>query len=112
MPGPWRLVEPSGTHGGMFDFNLRRDARPLATDILAAGARLVQDFNLRRDARPLATNILKFALLFQVVFQSQTRSQAPGDMRALISAGNRSRISISDEKPGPWRPLVSANPKS
>ncbi len=54
-PGPWRLSVGEVTAG--FDTN----------------------FNLRREARPLATK--DYSTVIQVVlpFQSQTRSQAPGD---------------------------------
>src|SRR6266567_4659496 len=37
------------------------------------------------------------------LFQSQTRSQAPGDSVLFAVALASFSISISDEKPGPWR---------
>src|SRR6266567_2168374 len=85
-------------------FNLRRDARPLATppnvtQLLADGLISISDempgpwrlhhagllvihasyFNLRRDARPLATRAGREPRFEAVEFQSQTRCQAPGD---------------------------------
>src|SRR5437868_1478010 len=59
------------------DFNLRRDARPLATPPVDAAARVDLHFNLRRDARPLATSSCSYQRLSAVAFQSQTRCQAP-----------------------------------
>src|SRR5207248_2128616 len=80
MPGPWRHRRHADLKGALRDFNLRRDARPLATvlfsvllarqgefqsqtrcqapgDLTTEGptGSMVQPFNLRRDARPLAT---------------------------------------------------------
>src|SRR6266566_3031643 len=84
MPGPWRpeLVE---------SHDLRQS-----------------NFNLRREARPLATPSFIPEHQFKRQFQSQTRSQAPGDLLYLQIQSLNTRISISDEKPGPWRrcPLV------
>src|SRR5436309_2804711 len=104
MPGPWRPVFHDLAVWQWVRFNLRRDARPLATQI---GARRqashgkfqsqtrcqapgdqelalyplkhIEGFNLRRDARPLATGLL-FCFGLKEFF-----------------------VSISDEMPGPWR---------
>ncbi|SRR6266566_4125470 len=80
MPGPWRPIVVVVLMGAGIYFNLRRDARPLATFnavVMAVSAQTY--FNLRRDARPLATGTDRTGYSFQV------------------------RISISDEMPGPWR---------
>src|SRR6266567_6731085 len=79
MPGPWRpeLVE---------SHDLRQS-----------------NFNLRRDARPLATPSFITEHQFKRQFQSQTRSQAPGDWAGGYQPIKTTAISISDEKPGPWR---------
>src|SRR5205823_649865 len=104
MPGPWRQYSACCATHRLTHFNLRRDARPLAT--LASPH--------RHSIRGL--------------FQSQTRCQAPGDAadhspsgwldcyfnlrrdaRPLATKGFRYHrgpglpISISDEMPGPWR---------
>src|SRR5437762_1528527 len=55
MPGPWRPAKWQS--------------------LLAACTR----FNLRRDARPLATRSRMSAFIVGGLFQSQTRCQAPGD---------------------------------
>jgi len=153
MPGPWRrpMLLPVRRSHGRFQsqtrcqapgdaqrcscgrrrwlyFNLRRDARPLATlalraDLLspmlfqsqtrcqAPGDDIDSDeykqwwgnFNLRRDARPLATHKTMRAAVARLEFQSQTRCQAPGDVGLATVAFVAMKISISDEMPGPWR---------
>src|SRR5207248_8548406 len=90
-------------------FNLRRDARPLATlkklvvdqchlpvsisdempgpwrqDRVTASGLGSKRFNLRRDARPLATLSDIGQRPSQPEFQSQTRCQAPGDRTAVM----------------------------
>src|SRR6266700_4219485 len=82
MPGPWRPDESLLTLEEVAHFNLRRDARPLATGynhpgqpaeyafqsqtrcqapgdagILLVVSAIECHFNLRRDARPLATAV-------------------------------------------------------
>ncbi len=111
-------------------FNLRREARPLATPHplchtwgrnrisisdekpgpwrrphSSRGYECVDHFNLRREARPLATDYALYSNQPLVQFQSQTRSQAPGDAHKINYGLFTEFISISDEKPGPWRPL-------
>src|SRR6266567_1092960 len=80
MPGPWRPR-----------------TRPLCLT-------LPRDFNLRRDARPLATQLAAEPRRCLDEFQSQTRCQAPGDFSIAVAVALRFFISISDEMPGPWRP--------
>src|SRR5437588_591157 len=88
MPGPWRLDIWDAKLSVTGYFNLRRDARPLATlshkqshGRGMANFNLSYDvyFNVRRDARPLATQSIRDA------------------------SGISWEISISDEMPGPWR---------
>src|SRR5438552_4431636 len=57
MPGPWRRSRKDCVCLELFCFNLRRDARPLATSQAS--------FNVQSDNK----------------FQSQTRCQAPGDLQ-------------------------------
>ena len=75
MPGPWRR-RASLHHRNEESFNLKRDARPLATPGIRRQSSA--GFNLKRDARPLATYLI-FSMSLLVV-------------------------SISSEMPGPWRP--------
>src|SRR6266699_2555174 len=56
MPGPWRHASAFPQVAVTRDFNLRRDARPLATSRPYTSDPLISYFNLRRDARPLATS--------------------------------------------------------
>src|SRR6266700_18718 len=79
MPGPWRLAEWQLPIPFKGNFNLRRDARPLATYKSVPSVRRYHNFNLRRDARPLAT------------------------CNPSVSSITIFLISISDEMPGPWR---------
>src|SRR5205823_6584936 len=55
MPGPWRPRTSSRCLQPFRRFNLRRDARPLATLCRLLWRCPWGCFNLRRDARPLAT---------------------------------------------------------
>src|SRR6266567_2507213 len=103
MPGPWRLVEPSGTHGGMFDFNLRRDARPLATTILKSRCSCFARFQSQTRCQAPGDGHPCGRCPPCAGFQSQTRCQAPGDQYPQVCPAVPSSISISDEKPGPWR---------
>src|SRR6266566_609858 len=151
-PGPWRLDRARHNRVEVANFNLRREARPLATSCGLLYPALVglfqsqtrsqapgdayprraepfsiaisisdekpgpwrrrqqiaaqmggENFNLRREARPLATTPTTPYPLAVLAFQSQTRSQAPGDITPLASCCFHCSISISDEKPGPWR---------
>src|SRR6266566_4503118 len=103
MPGPWRLMPEAFKQIWNFNYNLRRDARPLATRLCGWLHRDFCDFNLRRDARPLATSNDPSTWRTVEQFQSQTRCQAPGDLSSLSFSWARVSISISDEMPGPWR---------
>src|SRR5712692_8612207 len=82
MPGPWRRQAQPISSALNFYFNLKRDARPLATTI-AVGC------------NPPFTS-----------FQSQTRCQAPGDLFIRLWFLEEFIISISHEMPGPWRRLI------
>ncbi len=109
MPGPWRLPISFCSQDFVVYFNLRRDARPLATrmariptvqrlgisisDEMPGPWRLPapeywmcidRNFNLRRDARPLATSGRLQLVDAYHEFQSQTRCQAPGDSERNI----------------------------
>src|SRR5437016_994205 len=79
MPGPWRR------------------------NVLSVVKLSFTYFNLRRDAKPLATAALSAAPFFCCPFQSQTRCQAPGDGAQVPQVRRILHISISDEMPGPWR---------
>src|SRR6266699_1311629 len=158
MPGPWRLHHSSLRTNSSGNFNLRREARPLATSCICKSKVLIPVFqsqtrsqapgdsvlfavalasfsisisdekpgpwrpftsgasptphpyfNLRREARPLATNVPTHFFPPRVEFQSQTRSQAPGDAFCHVASSAVRIISISDEKPGPWRRELFAN---
>ncbi len=109
-------------------FNLRREANPLATKSGSMFASKISGFNLRREANPLATRyapgLACLLALFQsqarsqspgdasvdwggnpimYVFQSQARSQSPGDSCRAGPISPVSLVSISGEKPIPWR---------
>src|SRR6266699_656885 len=79
MPGPWRLL------------------------LLLVMPIACSHFNLRRDARPLATKAFTAFNIPSKQFQSQTRCQAPGDLLSGNCLFLLRGISISDEMPGPWR---------
>ncbi len=63
-------------------------------------------FNLRREANPLATTPRGKAELAHDAFQSQARSQSPGDFHSKYVSLRSSWVSISGEKPIPWRLAV------
>src|SRR2546421_620518 len=79
MPGPWRRPFWIRDGPAWYDFNLRRDASPLATSCMTRTTSISCYFNLRPDARPLPTIKVTQGSSAEVVFQSQTRCQAPGD---------------------------------
>ncbi len=118
-------------------FNLRREANPLATLMrtvsrncsmavsisgekpipwrLASLARLCippKCFNLRREANPLATCDGVSVAESMYPFQSQARSQSPGDEMLQWPSVRRAIVSISGEKPIPWRRLASSSSAS
>src|SRR5256885_249055 len=104
MPGPWRrenLPEDSFKISG-FQSQTRCQA-PGDPAIRGLLSRAQLHFNLRRDARPLATPIAVCLPCLTAKFQSQTRCQAPGDRVWSGGRLGRLEISISDEMPGPWR---------
>ncbi len=65
-------------------------------------------FNLRREANPLATRMLIVRHARAGLFQSQARSQSPGDPTQSRPVSRHDRVSISGEKPIPWRRASSA----
>ncbi len=91
------------THRSLY-FNLRRDARPLATTH-ARELEPVEFLISISDEKPgpwrLATG--KVYDCNSAAFQSQTRCQAPGDKVIEKYEKPKIEISISDEMPGPWR---------
>jgi len=60
--------------------------------------------NRRREANPLATLTGHFLSANYFRFQSQTRSQSPGDIKIWSARNPRRSVSIADAKPIPWRP--------
>ncbi len=69
---PTTIVKPKS-------FNLRREANPLATGQACSTSSCQGRFNLRREANPLATRISFLWFHRARAFQSQARSQSPGD---------------------------------
>src|SRR5690242_280073 len=64
-------------------------------------------FNLNREASPLATECEAGSGAVPHKFQSQPRSQPPGDTVPAYRHTLIRCVSISTEKPAPWRlPLV------
>ncbi len=108
-----REANPLATINGLsiavehISFNLRREANPLATPVARAPWVHFQSFNLRREANPLATCHQICLAAFRYPFQSQARSQSPGDGMAGDLAEKTFEVSISGEKPIPWRPASS-----
>ncbi len=127
-PIPWRLNLMQFGNQSQECFNLRREANPLATAQVAgltsgAGvvsisgekpipwrprflnlmAALCASFNLRREANPLATWPLNAISCKPSTFQSQARSQSPGDWLIAVLVFLFLIVSISGEKPIPWR---------
>jgi hypothetical protein len=78
-PGHWRHHRSARKAGQCLCFNLRREARPLATSHRGRQSLGPLCFNLRREARPLATASRPSASGNSRTFQSQARSQATGD---------------------------------
>src|SRR6266699_3719498 len=83
-PGPWRLLRIVITNNLSRYFNLRREARPLATTPTTPYPLAVLEFQsqTRSQAPGDAPKLVKQEP--QQRFQSQTRSQAPGDFTLLI----------------------------
>ena len=131
MPGPWRRTKSDSTLARLLSFNLNRDARPLATQMMSqchhAGYR---GFNLNRDARPLATSMQAHSEHRYLDVSISTEMPGPWrlmhchvkgrnlgsfnlnrDARPLATRTkeyswiNALNVSISTEMPGPWRPL-------
>ncbi len=69
----------------------------------ARGSGVCLCFNLRREANPLATVPNGVATLSSLMFQSQARSQSPGDVCVTDHETWGYFVSISGEKPIPWR---------
>src|SRR5271167_29830 len=64
---------------------------------------IVQCFNLCREANPLATGFGLFGSGVPSGFQSLSRSQSPGDLLRQALLLQQMKVSISVEKPIPWR---------
>src|SRR6266566_3479613 len=60
-------------------------------------------FNRRREANPLATWYNPLPAQNAFAFQSQTRSQSPGDGYYVADEVASADVSIADAKPIPWR---------
>ena len=132
MPGPWRRAMLVTGHRcyGMFQsqarcqapgdcmtcnsqaqsavgFNLKRDARPLATQSILRMAVACICFNLKRDARPLATDDIASAMSCRMTVSIS--SEMPGPWRRsrlVLASSDHADVSISSEMPGPWRRIV------
>ncbi len=78
-PIPWRQGYLAHLGPERVSFNLRREANPLATWSLALSQCQMPCFNLRREANPLATMTVAQVAFVVNKFQSQARSQSPGD---------------------------------
>ncbi len=63
----------------------------------------MESFNLRREANPLATTASFGSRFSPFLFQSQARSQSPGDEEDKETSLAMLTVSISGEKPIPWR---------
>src|SRR6266487_4204203 len=63
----------------------------------------LNSFNRRREANPLATCISRLCGNLMQLFQSQTRSQSPGDTSLPVISTLTFDVSIADAKPIPWR---------
>jgi len=113
MPGPWRRVTLPfhPLRYSPFQSQTRCQA-PGDISFARSVAALKCYFNLRRDARPLATGIWVSCHEYHEEFQSQTRCQAPGDLHDQSVSPRRRSISISDEMPGPWRHGIYATVRS
>src|SRR5438034_845670 len=81
------------------------DAKPIPwrrhalSDVIAA----FNGFNRRREANPLATSVFSGSRKARLKFQSQTRSQSPGDRQCTERRCSMTYVSIADAKPIPWR---------
>ncbi len=103
-PIPWRLSSAGSLRPNVTLFQSQaRSQSPGDAVKFACGKMSNNRFNLRREANPLATapGLRLSPPLF--VFQSQARSQSPGDFSASLLEPGGSRVSISGEKPIPWR---------
>ncbi len=102
-PGPWRpRCLPGLRIAGRISISDEKPG-PWRLDRARHNRVEVANFNLRREARPLATSCGLLYPALVGLFQSQTRSQAPGDDYPRRAEPFSIAISISDEKPGPWR---------
>ena len=104
-------------------FNLKRDARPLATYIamqrqpngVSISSEMPGPWRRTRSCCIYVSTVfqsqarcqapgdadMRLRISANILFQSQARCQAPGDMPDL--AVGMHRVSISSEMPGPWR---------
>src|SRR6266567_2366972 len=87
-------------------FNLRRDARPLATAKKPARQQHRKRFQSQARCQASGDCTLDHVHARYKLFQSQARCQASGDEKAASSRITSVEVSISGEMPGLWRRLV------
>ena len=103
MPGPWRPLSLSMLANAYCSFNLKRDARPLATVSRMAMQRYAQFQSQARCQAPGDHDAEHRVDVAIEEFQSQARCQAPGDVGIGRLVTLDIEVSISSEMPGPWR---------
>ncbi len=102
-PIPWRHSAGDWIIGTLVGFNLRREANPLATCGLAALACLPWRFQSQARSQSPGDLVAEGEVTGWSEFQSQARSQSPGDHKQVLLSIQMSTVSISGEKPIPWR---------
>src|SRR5439155_234713 len=104
MPGPWRPFHRKNRDMVTWCFNLRRDARPLATRYPPKHGNASVEVSISDEMPgPWRLSQIHDLLDSEPRFQSQTRCQAPGDFSDHSLPVLSTQVSISDEMPGPWR---------
>ncbi len=85
-------------------FNRRREANPLATNIDLTHFKLLSIVSIA-DAKPIPWRLdMPVKDMNSLLrFQSQTRSQSPGDGHSCTVTTRCNHVSIADAKPIPWR---------
>ncbi len=109
-PIPWRQPPEYAQRGCARSFNLRREANPLATSTPVSFA--ARQFPFQSQARSQSPGDAEQHAAFTTYlkFQSQARSQSPGDHNAYEKYCKLFYVSISGEKPIPWRPILDMIP--
>src|SRR5213592_1952814 len=108
MPGRWRLALAAAPRLWFQDFNLRRDARLLATALGRLPQRQRPYFNLRRDARFLATSEHPVYRSLAALISISGEMLGPWRPSCIVGFAKWIHISISGEMPGLWR---QSNPR-